>query len=249
MTTPATPSSPTPAGDDRNLVAVDPAMAITFEDKVHLFWKKNHKAVYALCALILAGIVGRWAWGQMAESRELKVENAYAAATTPEQLKSFSDANAGHTLGGIAQLRIADEAYKAGKTADAATAYDKAATMLKDGPLAARAKLGRALAKVQAGKAPEGTDELKKLADDAGQNKAVRAEATYHLTSLAVEAGNAADAQKYVEQLGKIDQGSQWLSRAMSMRASMPATPAPAAPGAKTESAQPVLNLNLPGKK
>lgn len=247
MSTSATPSTPTPAGDDRNLVAVDPATAVTFEDKLHVFWKKNRNAVFAVCGLVILGIAGKEGWEYMGRQKQLEIEKAYATATTPEQLKAFAAANASHTLGGIAQLRIADDAYKAGKSADAVAGYDKAVSVLKDGPLAARAQLGRALANLQAGKAAEGTGELKKLVDDANQLKAIRAEGAYHLTSLAVDAGNAADAQKYVEQLMQIDAASQWTQRAMQLRASLPATPAPAAPKA-AEPATGGVQVKIPGK-
>lgn len=242
----ATPSSLPPAGDDRNLVAVDATTALTFEDKVHLFWKKNQKAVYGLCALVLVIILAREGWKYMAEQKELKIEKAYASATTPEQLKTFAAAHAEHSLGGIAQLRMADDAYQAGKAADAVAGYEKAAAVLKTGPLAARAQLGRALAQVQAGKAADGTAGLKKMADDAGQLKAVRSEAAYHLTSLAVEAGNATEAQKYVDLLMKMDPSSTWTQRALQRRAVLPA--APAAVEVKTDAA-PVLDAKLPPKK
>lgn len=242
----ATPSTPTPAGDDRNLVAVDATTALTFEDKVHLFWKKNHNAVYGLCALVLVIILAREGWNYMAQRKELGIEKAYASATTPEQLKTFAAAHADHSLGGIAQLRMADDAYKAGKAADAVASYEKAAAVLKTGPLAARAQLGRALAQVQAGKATEGTADLKKMADDAGQLKAVRSEAAYHLTSLAVEAGNATEAQKYVDLLMKLDPSSTWTQRALQRRAELPA--APAAVEVKTDAA-PVLDAKLSPKK
>lgn len=257
MSMSATPSKSNPAGDDRNLVAVDATTAVTFEDKVNLFWKKNRNAVIALCVLVLLAIVGREGWNYLAAQKELEVEKAYAAATTPEQLKSFAAAHADHSLGGIAQLQMADDAYKAGKAADAVTAYDKALVALKDGPLAARAQLGRALAKISAGKAADGSGELKKLADDASQTKTVRAEAAYHLTSLAVEAGNATEAQKYVDLLMQIDPDSQrsWTQRALQRRASLPATPAPAAAAApaadakKSDAAAPAVELKVPGKK
>lgn len=260
MSKPATPSSPSRAGDDRNLVAVDATTAVTFEDKIGLFWKNNRTTVLALCALIVAGIVGKGLWDYLARAKEADIGKAYAAATTTEQLKSFSAAHTGHTLAGIAHLRMADEAYTAGKSADAIAGYDKAAAVLKTGPLAVRAKMGRALAKVLAGKTAEATAELRQVADDANQFKSVRAEAAYHLTGLAVEAGNAVEAQKLVDQLMQIDPDPQksWTQRAMMLRATLPATPAPAvavpAPGApagekKDEATAPVLQLNLPGKK
>lgn len=257
MTTPATPSSPQPAGDDRNLVAVDATTATTFEDRVHLFWKKNGTAVLALCGLVLVGILAKGGWDYLAAQKELGIAKDYAAATTAEQLRAFAASHAGHSLAGVALLRVADEAYGAGKFADALAAYDKALPALKDGPLAARAKLGRAVAKIGAGKAAEGSVELKQLADDANQNKGIRVEAAYHLASLAAEAGNAADVQKLVEQLTKIDMMSPWTQRAMTLRANLPATSAAAAPAkpadaAKAEDKKPAapssMEIKLPGK-
>ena len=95
------------------------------------------------------------------------------------------------------------------------------------------------------------TRELKQLADDAKQFKAVRTEAAYHLTSLAVEAKDAVEAQKYVDQLMQIDVSSAWTQRAMAVRATLPASPAPAAAtpageGKKEESAG--VQVKLPGK-
>lgn len=246
MSTPATPSSPNPAGDDRNLVAVDAATAATFEDKLQLFWKNNRTVVLGLCGLILAGIVAKGGWDYLAAQKNIEVGNAYAAATTPEQLKAFAAAHSSHVLGGIAQLRMADDAYGAGKAADAVAGYEKALTVLKDGPLVARAKLGRALAKVQSGKGTEAAAELKQLADDAKELKAVRAEAAFHLTGLAVEAGNAAEAQKYVDQLNAIDPMGPWSQRAVSLRATLPAAPAPVAP--KADAAAPAVQVKVPGK-
>lgn len=254
MSTPATPSNPHRAGDDRNLVAVDETTAVTFEDNLQLFWRKNRTAVLALCGLVLAFIVGKGAWEYMSRQKELELEKAYAAATTTDQLKAFSAAHADHPLGGIAQLRIADEAYAAAKSADALAGYEKAIAALKGSPLAARAQLGKALAKVQAGKAAEAVNDLKQLAGDTNQLKAIRTEATYHLASLAVDAGHAADAQKYTEQLMQIDPTSPWTQRGMALRATLPAQPA-AATGAtaptteKKDDASAKVEVKLPGKK
>src|SRR5688572_27868877 len=165
MSPSATPSTPSPAGDDRNLVAVDATTALTFEDKLHLFWKEHRSLVLGLCVAVLLAILAKGGWDYLARKKELEVEKAYAAATTSEQLKSFSAGHPSHPLAGIAQLRIADEAYAAGKSADAIAGYEKAITILKAGPLASRARLGRALSKVQAGKAAEAITDLKQIAD------------------------------------------------------------------------------------
>lgn len=250
MSTPATPSPSTPAGDDRNLVAVDATTAVTFEDRLRVFWTKYRNAITAVCVGIMLAIIAKGAWEYLASQKEADIGKAYAAATTPEQLKAFAASHASHTLGGIAQLRIADESYKAAKPAEAIAGYEKALAVLRDGPLAARAKMGRALAQAQAGKATEAGNELKQLAGDTNQFKAVRTEAAYHLTSLAVDAGNAAEAQKYVDQLMQIDVSSPWTQRAMSLRATLPATPAPAAATSEAKQEAPAsgVQVKLPGK-
>lgn len=237
MTTPATPSAPKPAGDDRKLVSVDESyIAPSFEDKLNLFWTKNGTAVLVVCGLIVAGILGKGGWDYLQGQKEGDVEKAYAAATTSDQLKAFAAANPEHSLAGVAQLRLADEAYAAGKSADALAGYEKAIALLKTGPLAARAQLGRAVAKLQAGKTAEGTTDLKAIADNAAVFKGLRAEAAYQLASLAAEAANGADVQKYADQLMQIDPTSPRSRDAMMLRASVPAPAATpvTAPGAVT---------------
>lgn len=252
MTTPATPSSPPPSGDDRNLVPLDAQSALSFEDKLHLFWQNNRGLVFAICGAAILAILIKGGWEYFQNQKELDVEKAYASATTPEQLKAFAAAHASHSLAGIAQLRIADEAYAAGKAAEAVAAYDQAIATLKTGPLATRAQLGRALAKVQTGKAAEATAELKQLANDTALPNGVRAEAAYDLASLAVEAGNAADVQKYTDQLLQIDPSSPWAQRGMMLRATLPAptvnVSATAEPAAKKDEGSPSIQLKLPGK-
>jgi hypothetical protein len=253
MTTPATPSSSKPTGDDRNLVALNAATASTFEDKLHVFWRQNGTAVLALCGLVLVGIIAKGGWDYLSRQKELAVEKDYAAATTPEARKAFAAAHPEHSLGGIAQLRLADDAYAAGKAADALAGYEKTLTIIKDGPLATRAQLGRALAKIQSGKAADGAADLKQLAGDPNQFKGVRAEAAYQLTSLAADAGNGADVQKYADQLMAIDPASAWTQRALALRAMFPAPAAPAAPAAakagdKKEAAASSVQVKLPGK-
>jgi hypothetical protein len=245
MSSPATPAKPTPAGDDRNLVAVDASTAVSFEDKLRLSWEKNSKAIIGLCVAIVVVIVGKGGWDYLERQKELEVGQAYAAASTPEQLKAFAAAHPSHALAGITHLRLADDAYKAAKIADAATGYEKALAVLKDGPLAARAKMGLALSHLQSGKAADAAKELTQLAGDEKQFKAVRAEATYHLTSLAVDAGKADEAQKMVEQLMKIDVSSPWTQRAMALRATLPAAPATEA---KKDEAAGAAQVKLPGK-
>ncbi len=249
MTAPATPSQPSPAGDDRNLVPVGATyIAPSFEDKLHVFWLKNGKIVIAICVLVVAGIAGQGIWDYFAANKEAGVKESYAAASSAEKLKTFVAANPGHTLAAVAQLRMADEAYAAGKFGEAATGYEAAHAALKTGPFAMRAQLGLAMAKISAGKTAEGETALKTFANDATQVKGVRAEAAYHLASLAADANRADDVKKYAELVAQIDPASPWSQRAMMLRASLPVAPEAAKARADAPAPAGVIQLKLPGK-
>jgi hypothetical protein len=218
MPNPATPSSPTPAGDDRNLIAVDEnCIAPSFEDRLHAFWEKNKKTVTAVLLVILLIVAGKGVWEYFAAAKEREIGQDYAAATTPAQLKSFIADNPQHPLAGVALLRAADDAYAAGKFADAIGSYDQAATVLKTGPLASRARLGSAMAKLQSGQTAQGEAALKAFAADANEITAYRAEASYHLASHAAANGNSADVKTYSDQLMKLDPASPWTQRALAL--------------------------------
>lgn len=252
MTTPTTPPNPTPAGDDRNLVAVDAqVLAPTFEEKLLLFWQKNGTKVIVVCVLVLVGILAKGGWELIEAQKEAGLEKDYVAATTSEKLKAFAAANSGHTLAAVAQLRLADEAYTAGKTTEAVAGYESVISILKTGPFATRARLGIAMAKLSSGKTAEGEAALKALAGDATQLKGVRVEAAYHLASLAADAGRADDVKKYSDQIAQIDPASPWIQRAMTLRAALPVA-APSTPviEVKKEEVAPAsgVQVKLPGK-
>lgn len=203
---------------------------LTFEDKLQLFWRRNSVLIIAFCVLVLLGIIGVGVWEHLEAKKEQKIQDTYTAVATPEALKAFADAHAGHSLAGVAYLRLADDAFAAGKSSEALANYEKAAGVFKDGPFAARTKLGLAVSKVIGGKAPEGAAELKQLAEDANQFKGVRAEAGYHLASISAEKGETAEVQKYSDLLMQIDPASPWTQRVLALRASLPAAPVAAAP-------------------
>jgi hypothetical protein len=74
MSPSATPSTPSPAGDDRNLVAVDATTAVTFEDRLHLMWRNNRNLILGFCAVVLLLIVGKGIWDYIARQKELDIE-------------------------------------------------------------------------------------------------------------------------------------------------------------------------------
>jgi len=142
MTKPDTPSATPSAGSDRNVVAVDEhTIGLTMEDRLRIYWQRNGKSVLALVVLIVIAIVAKGAWDYRAAQREQEIEREYAAASTPEQLKAFAGAHAGHVLTGITRLRLADADYAAGKSTEAVYGYEDAIATIKTGPLVSRARL------------------------------------------------------------------------------------------------------------
>jgi hypothetical protein len=198
------------------------------------FWERYREAIVAGCIVVLLGIVGWNGVKYFSEQKEAGIERDYAEATTPDKLRAFVDAHPDHALAGVAELRVADAAYQAGQNADALAAYDRAASMLKGGILAARAQLGGAIIKIQAGQAADGVATLHQLADDPKQFTQIRAEAYFHLASLAAEAGRAAEVQQISTQLMQVEPSSPWTQRAFGLQAQVPVTAGPAAPAAAT---------------
>lgn len=226
-TTPHSAPSPS-AGDDRNLVSVDENyLAPTFEDRLRLFWAKNSRAVLAGCALVLAVILVKGGYEIYVSQRNKAVAADYAAATTDAQLKSFVTAHGDHVLGGLAQLRLADQSYSAGNYAEARSAYEKASVILGKTGFGRRARLGAAVSAVQAGAVSEGEAALKQISADLALDKLVRSEAAYHLASLAAAAGNGAEAIRLIEQTTVIDPEGQWADRASMLRTTLPASSSP----------------------
>jgi predicted negative regulator of RcsB-dependent stress response len=233
MPTPASPSNPklpgdSPQGGTKPAGAENPVHS-PIDEPLLAFWKKNGQAILVLVGLVILFYVGKGGWDYFARQQEEGIRKEFAEATTPDKLQAFSAAHPDHILGGIAQLVIADGDSKAGRALAAVSGYSRAFTILKSGPLAARAQLGLAMAKIQSGEKSEGEASLHALADDAHQFQAVRAEALFQLASLAASAGNGEEVQRLAMQLMQIDPSSPWAQEAFALEAEMPPS-APRAP-------------------
>ncbi len=201
--------------------------APSHEEQFHGFWKKNRGTIFAACAAVLLFVVGKGAWEIFNAQREKGAEADYAAATTPELLRAFTRAHQGHQLAGVASLRLADDEYSDGKYTEAQEDYLLAAEALRRTPLGGRAQLGQAVCKIQAGRTAEGEAQLKDIAADLAQLQAVRAEAAYHLASVAADGGRTDDAKKFADQVQQIDPAGIWAQRAIALRAGLPADAEP----------------------
>ncbi len=222
MSTPA-PLNPKAPTSDVSAEAAAP-ISPSFEERLRIFWEKNSKTIYALCLVVLLTIVGRGAWEYYQREKEEGIKADYAAATTPEKLKTFINENPNHTLAAVASLRNADEAYTGKNYAEALPNYVRAAEILRTGAFAGRAQLGVAITKVNLGQAAEGEEKLKQIANDNSQLKPVRAEAAYHLANLALEAGRNEDTAKFLDLISTIEPMGSWAQRAMMLRGSLPAS-------------------------
>ena len=62
-------------------------------------------------------------------------------------------------------------------------------------------------------------------ASDSAADKNIRAEATYHLATLAHEAGRTDDVRQLLDEVGKIGATGIWAQRAMQLRVSLMGAP------------------------
>jgi len=205
-----------------------------FGDKLRLFWERYGSAVYIVCCLIAAAIVAKGVMDYLAVQKEVAIQKEFAACTTPDSYRAFAIEHPRHPLAGLVDLRSADESYTAGRFGDAAGSYERALAILPAGPFQARARLGLAISRAQAGGGADAEAGLRQIVNDESELKAIRCEAGYQLAVLAVASGRAGDVQKLAEQLMQIDPTSPFAERAFQLRGSLPG-PAPSA-----QSSQPI---------
>jgi hypothetical protein len=198
----ATPAAAVPAEPD-------------FGTTAQAIWDKNKGFIFVVCVLILLGIIGREGWQYFSDMRENSRQQDYARASDkPEQLIAFADSNSDHPLAGVAYLQVADQKFDAADYKSAAMLYTKATGSLKNEALLGRAKLGAAVSLIEAGDASGGEAALKAINADQTISQAVRAEAAYHLATIAFEAGKTDEVRKLVDDITKIDPAGPWSQRA-----------------------------------
>ena len=244
------PNSPLP-GDDRPVVQAGTDLPqASFEERVQLFWLENKKTILLTCVLVLLILVVKEGVLYYIAQREQAIGTAFAAAeSNPDKLRTFATQNSGHKLAGLAWLSIGDEAFKAGKFTEAATAYEKAEPLVAGSAFAGRAQIGRAFSFGLGGDKAKAEDAFKKIVADEKQAVITRSEARYHLALLALEAGRIDDARKALNEVQQGDATGIWTQRALAIQSTLPPEPVTAAP---TEAATPAasdLKLSLPGAK
>ncbi|WP_438481086.1 tetratricopeptide repeat protein [Oleiharenicola lentus] len=204
-----------------------------FEVHVQDYWAKNSGLILGGLALVVVAIIGWQGWQYFQASREQDIRAEYAkVGDQTAKLASFASEHSGHTLAGVARLRLADERYAAADYKQAATLYTQAAESLDNDVLLGRAKLGAAISQINGGDQAAGEASLKAASTDSKLAPGARAEATYHLATIALDAGKTDEAKKLADEVSKIEATGPWAQRATMLIASLPGAAKPATAGA-----------------
>jgi hypothetical protein len=203
------------AGDDRHLVSVDDSFAeADYEDRIWLFWQKNRAFVLSFISLLCLGVVAWEGWVLYQKHQNEVLQQIYSEATTAPDLLTYARLHPDTKLGQLALLEAADTFYQGGNFKTAEDAYGDAATAWGYDPNGQRARLGRALALLFDGQVEACKDALKGLAGDTLVLPNYRAEANYFLAVLALQAGDRAGAQQWIDAVKAVPQAQVWARQA-----------------------------------
>ena len=210
----------------------------TSDEQLRSFWIKNEKSIYIACAVVIVVVVIVGFWRSVRNSAEDSVGSAYAAAATPDKLRTFINDNPGSPLAAAAALRLADDAYQKKNYAEAAAGYDKAAAD-KTAIFAPRALLGAAMSKILGGQDADGENRLNQIINDATLPAVIRAEAAFHTAMLSENAGRSEAAAKLYDQVSVLAPKSPWAEAASYQRDHMSTTGTVSLPITVTPAATP----------
>ncbi|MGB0743132.1 MAG: tetratricopeptide repeat protein [Opitutales bacterium] len=199
--------------DERNLIDAEDSEELSFEDRIHMYWMEN-KAFISGCITVLALlIIGFNGMKMYVSYSEGAIQSAYTAAKANETLPAFAKEYSDKPLGGLAALRVADEAYSSEDYATAAEYYAIALAAVSNDILMGRAKLGLAFATFHNGSPDEGLAQLRATAADSTLPGPIRTEAAYHLAVEADVSGDTASFESYAEQVASSATAGQWQQR------------------------------------
>ena len=199
--------------DERNLIDVQESEEISIEDRISMYWMEN-KGFISSCILVLAlfitGFNGMRIYQNHAES---KLQIAFAKAIANETIADFAQANSKKDLGGLAALKVADQAYSAKEFEKALNFYSIASDALATNFLAGRSLLGKAFANFYMGNEETALAQLANIAANSDLAEAARAEAAYHLAVEADVADRSEEYDKYIAQIQASPIATQWQQR------------------------------------
>ena len=199
--------------DERNLIDVQESEEISIEDRISMYWMEN-KGFISSCILVLALFITGFNGMRMYQSHaESTLQIAYAKALANETIADFAQANSKKDLGGLAALKVADQAYSAKEFEKALNFYSIASNALATNFLAGRSLLGQAFANFYMGNEETALAQLANIAANSDLAEAARAEAAYHLAVEADVADRSEEYDKYIAQIQASPIATQWQQR------------------------------------
>lgn len=245
------------AGDDRNLVLVDEDFQdADFEDRVWLFWQRHGRKTIAGAVALFLAIIAVIVVIEVKKMQLAALQADFTATTTAEQKLAFAAENSDEPLAGTAYFAVGAEFAEAGKYAESAQAFAKAAAVFGalDGfaDMRDRALVAQAAATAHAG-TPEALAEaqeiLKKIAQTPTSDALYRGQAMYELATIALSAGDIETARLWLNEMDRaLDAANVWQERKRTLILLEPALAAvPAAESAENaESAPAAENPAVP---
>jgi len=210
-------------GDERNVVAVDPAAPqATLEERLARIWAENRTVILVGIVLVIVAIISRYAWDSHVAAKQREVQAAFGLAETAEAKLAFARDYPDSPLAGVALISAADEAYTSADYVTAGARYTQAAGVLRDPLILARARLGEAMCVLQGGLASKGEDMLSAVGNDVTASEAIRAEAWYHLAAYRRDVGNIAGAREALAKVSEVSPRGLWTMRAAGLAAKLP---------------------------
>lgn len=210
-------------GDDRNLVGVDEVFKeADFEEKMWLLWNNNKAAIVGGSLAVLIAVVGSQFFRWYQEDTLHAMQASYAAAEDSEAKLAFAAEYSDQSLSGVALLAIADEKYAADAFTEAAELYTRATDALQGHFVQGRALIGQGIAWIRAGDVDAGKLALATVADGEDYLQSHKAEAIYHLASIAVQDKDYDSAKLLMSQMETLDHGGMWASQLNMMKQNRP---------------------------
>ncbi len=198
-----------------------------FEEVLLEFWRRRRRVIEGAAVLLFVVVLAYQIMIYVADRKEAAVRLAYQEAEEGESLIGFAEEYSRHPLSGFAYLEVANREYGEREFEAAAGHYLSAVETLEETPLAGRARLGFAMARIQSGHEDEGRSALLEIANDTEGLDGTRAEAAYNLAVLYWEREEFSEMKGQLDLIAKLEfpglrKPPYWISKADQLMNSLP---------------------------
>lgn len=210
---PTLPENQADLVDERNLIDTKDSTEISIEDRISVYWMENKTFVSACIFALALSIIGFNGIRIYISYEESKIQAAYTEAVSKDTLSDFAQAYSGEYLGGLAALKIGDQAYVEKNYEKALNFYTIAGQALVNNILEGRARLGEAFSMYYSEKKSEALVLLAAMTEDDRLAEVARIEAAYHLAVQAQAVGNKEEFERFIAQIKASKVADPWIQR------------------------------------